>query len=71
LPDYLPLILEFLSECPASDGAEMLWPYLGAIEKPAGALKDAGNPYSLLLDVVRELRSEFSVQRSENQKIRN
>lgn len=62
LPDYLPLILEFLSECPASDGAEMLWSYLGAIEKPAGSLKDAGNPYSLLLDVVRELRSEFSVQ---------
>jgi nitrate reductase molybdenum cofactor assembly chaperone NarJ/NarW len=65
LPDYLPLILEFLSECPASDGAEMLWSYLGSIEKAAGSLKDAGNPYSLLLEIVRELRSEFSVQSSE------
>jgi nitrate reductase molybdenum cofactor assembly chaperone NarJ/NarW len=64
LPDYLPLILEFLSECPAADGVDMLWSYLGAVEKPAGALRDAGNPYSLLLDVVRELRTVFSVQSS-------
>jgi nitrate reductase molybdenum cofactor assembly chaperone NarJ/NarW len=56
LPDYLPLILEFLSECPAADGTEMLWSYIGAVEKPAGALRDEGNPYSLLLDVVREIR---------------
>jgi hypothetical protein len=65
LPDYLPLILEFLSECPASDRTETLWSYLGAVEKPAGALRNAGNPYSLLLDVVRDLAAEFSVQCSE------
>ena len=62
LPDYLPLILEFLSERPESDGAEILWSYIDAAEKPAGSLKDSGNPYSLLLDVVRELKTEFSVQ---------
>ena len=65
LPDYLPLILEFLSECPTSDRTETLWSYLGAVEKPAGALRNAGNPYSLLLDVVRDLAAEFSVQCSE------
>jgi nitrate reductase molybdenum cofactor assembly chaperone NarJ/NarW len=55
LPDYLPLMLEFLSECPDSGGAGMLWSYLGAVEKPAGCLRDSGNPYSLLLDVVRDI----------------
>jgi nitrate reductase molybdenum cofactor assembly chaperone NarJ/NarW len=75
LPDYLPLMLEFLSECPASGEAAMLWSYLEAVEKPAASLKDSGNPYSLLLDVVRELRTEFSVQcsefgKSEDEKIR-
>jgi nitrate reductase molybdenum cofactor assembly chaperone NarJ/NarW len=55
LPDYLPLMLEFLSECPECDGAGMLWPYLGAIEKPAGLLKDSGNPYALLLDIVADI----------------
>jgi nitrate reductase molybdenum cofactor assembly chaperone NarJ/NarW len=58
LPDYLPLMLEFLSECPASGGAGMLWSYLGAIEKPAGLLKDSGNPYSLLLDTVAAIVRE-------------
>ncbi len=78
LPDYLPLMLEFLSESPESGGAARLWSYLGAIEKPAALLKDSGNPYSPLLDVVwnivqqrsedRRPRAEFSVQSSEKRK---
>jgi nitrate reductase delta subunit len=71
LPDYLPLMLEFLSECPECDGAGMLWSYLGAVEKPAGVLKDSGNPYALLLEVVGDIvRSEENqkVGRSEDQK---
>ena len=68
LPDYLPLMLEFLSECPESHGAGLVWSSLGAIDKPAGTLKDSDNPYSLLLDVVRELRTEFSVRSSEGGK---
>jgi nitrate reductase molybdenum cofactor assembly chaperone NarJ/NarW len=55
LPDYLPLMMEFLSECPESVGAGMVWSYLEAIEKPAGLLKDSGNPYSILLDIVADI----------------
>jgi nitrate reductase delta subunit len=55
LPDYLPLMMEFLSECPESGGAGMVWSYLESIEKPAALLKDSVNPYSLLLDVVVDI----------------
>ena len=58
LPDYLPLMLEFLSECPESGGAGRIWSYLAAVEKPAGLLKDSGNPYSLLLDIVGDIVRE-------------
>ncbi|MGA8178539.1 MAG: nitrate reductase molybdenum cofactor assembly chaperone [Desulfobacterales bacterium] len=58
LPDYLPLMLEFLSECPDSCGTGMLWSYLGSVEKPAGCLRNSGNPYSLLLDVVGDIVRE-------------
>jgi nitrate reductase delta subunit len=58
LPDYLPMMLEFLSECPDSGGAGMLWSYLGAVEKPAGLLNDSGNPYSLLLEIVANIVRE-------------
>jgi nitrate reductase delta subunit len=54
LPDYLPLMLEFLSACPESGGAGVLWSYLGPVEKLTGLLKDSGNPYSLLLDIVAD-----------------
>jgi nitrate reductase delta subunit len=67
LPDYLPLMLEFLSQCPESGGTGVLWSYLGPVEKLAGLLKDSGNPYSLLLDIVAEIvrKSEASASRLE------
>ncbi|MEJ2656711.1 MAG: nitrate reductase molybdenum cofactor assembly chaperone [Desulfobacterales bacterium] len=55
LPDYLPLMLEFLSECPEPAGLNRLRPYLAPVEKLADLLKDSGNPYSSLLDVVRDM----------------
>ena len=54
LPDYLPLMLEFLSESPESIRAGVLWSYLNPVEQLAVLLKDAGNPYSLLLDIVSD-----------------
>jgi nitrate reductase delta subunit len=74
LPDYLPLMLEFLSECPDSGGTTMLWSYLGTVEKPAGLLKGSGNPYSLLLDIVVDIvrshgrKAEGIEQRAEGRK---
>jgi nitrate reductase delta subunit len=62
LPDYLPLMLEFLSECPESSGICVLWSYLNPVEKLAGLLKDSGNPYSLLLDIVSDFVREYTSQ---------
>ena len=62
LPDYLPLILEFLSECPESVSTGLLWSYLSPAESLAGLLKDSGNPYSLLLDIVSDFVREYTPQ---------
>ena len=62
LPDYLPMVLEFLSVCPDSVGAGVLWSYLNPVEKLAGLLRDAKNPYSLLLDIVSDVVREHTVQ---------
>jgi len=59
LPDYLPLILEFLSEHMQTGTLLPLWLCLGAVEKPAGILKDAGNPYSALLETVTAFVREY------------
>ena len=62
LPDYLPLMLEFLSECPESGGSGLLWSYLTPAESLAGLLKDSGNPYSLLLEIVSDFVREYQLQ---------
>lgn len=62
LPDYLPLMLEFLSELPESNGTCVLWSYLNPVEQLAGLLKDAGNPYSLLLDIVSDYVRKYTPQ---------
>lgn len=62
LPDYLPLILEFLSECPASAGSDLLWSYLSPAESLAAVLKDSDNPYSLLLEIVSDFAREYRSQ---------
>lgn len=62
LPDYLPLMLEFLSQCPESNRTGELWSYLNPVEKLAGLLKDAGNPYSPLLDIVADYVRKYTPQ---------
>lgn len=62
LPDYLPLMLEFLSESPESNRPCELWSYLNPVEQLAGLLKDAGNPYSLLLDIVSDYVRKYTPQ---------
>lgn len=62
LPDYLPLMLEFLSECPDIVGIDLLWHYLNPAERLAGLLKDSGNPYSLLLGIVSDFVRVYTPQ---------
>ncbi|MCL4500367.1 MAG: nitrate reductase molybdenum cofactor assembly chaperone [Deltaproteobacteria bacterium] len=54
LPDFLPLILEFLSICPSEDGAWLQAEYWPQIEGLAKRLQEAGSVYAGLLAVVAD-----------------
>jgi nitrate reductase delta subunit len=49
LPDYLPMMLEFLSVCPDSDNMQLIWECLGGLEDVVGRLQKAAPPYAALL----------------------
>ena len=50
LPDYLPMVLEFLAIQPDAAHAERLWSCLGAVRTIAQRLSASGSPYAPLLD---------------------
>ena len=52
LPDYLPLVLEFLAICPGEEYAWLLKEYRSPIETLANRLKEAGTPYAELFSVI-------------------
>jgi|WetSurMetagenome_2_1015567.scaffolds.fasta_scaffold16801_2 nitrate reductase molybdenum cofactor assembly chaperone NarJ/NarW len=54
LPDYLPLVLEFLSICPGETLAWVVQEYRSQIEALADRLNQAGAPYAHLLSVVAD-----------------
>ncbi len=54
LPDYLPLVLEFLSQCPRADGADLLWHHLGAADSIADKLLKMDSPYRVPLELLAE-----------------
>jgi nitrate reductase delta subunit len=49
LPDYLPMMLEFLSVCPDSDSMQLIWECLGGLEDVVGRLQKAAPHYAALL----------------------
>lgn len=52
LPDYLPLVLEFLAICPQDDFAWLVQEYRPQVEALADRLIQSGTPYAHLLSVV-------------------
>ncbi len=54
LPDYLPLVLEFLSQCPRAEGTDLLWHHLGAADSIAGKLLKLDSPYRVPLELLAE-----------------
>lgn len=56
LPDYLPLVLEFLSVAPDTGKTALLWHYLAAVEPLADRLRRVSSPYAPLLFLVEDLR---------------
>ena len=49
LPDYLPMMLEFLSVCPDSENTGLIWECLRGIEEVVDRLQKAAPPYAALL----------------------
>jgi nitrate reductase delta subunit len=52
LPDYLPLMLEFLALGPDAPGIDVLWQCLGALRQLIGRLEKTVPDYAVLLEVV-------------------
>jgi nitrate reductase delta subunit len=55
LPDYLPLILEFLSVCPEPACLEITREYKTEVAALAGKLKADKSPYGALVEIVENL----------------
>ncbi|MDZ7582189.1 MAG: nitrate reductase molybdenum cofactor assembly chaperone [Deltaproteobacteria bacterium] len=49
LPDYLPMMLEFLSVCPESEDTGLIWECLRGLEDVVDRLRQTAPPYAALL----------------------
>ncbi len=58
LPDYLPLMLEFLSICPETKGGELIWECLQSFDKYIDRLQKSAPAYSTLLQPLARLAFE-------------
>jgi nitrate reductase molybdenum cofactor assembly chaperone NarJ/NarW len=56
LPDYLPLMLEFLSVCPVARTAAQVWAYMGDLEALSERLQHSAPSYAALLMQLISLR---------------
>lgn len=55
LPDFLPLVLEFLAICPELQDAALIWSSLGTVASLAGRLKENLHPYSGLMELAANI----------------
>ncbi|HSR13339.1 MAG TPA: nitrate reductase molybdenum cofactor assembly chaperone [Thermodesulfobacteriota bacterium] len=60
LPDYLPLILEFLSVCPEEHSLRIAREYAPAVNLLASRLEEAGSPYAGLVGAAGRLFADFA-----------
>ncbi len=55
LPDYLPMILEFLALCPEPEEAALLWSCLGTVATLAERLEKNRHPYAGLMELAADI----------------
>ena len=55
LPDYLPMILEFLALCPEPEDADLLWSCLSTVAALAEQLQKDRHPYAGLVELVADI----------------
>ncbi len=65
LPDYLPMMLEFLSACPAPEDAALLWSCLGNVAALAERLARDQHPYAGLMALAAEILQIYGDRKKE------
>jgi nitrate reductase molybdenum cofactor assembly chaperone NarJ/NarW len=55
LPDYLPMMLEFLAVCPEPKDAALLWSCLGTVALLAQRLEEKQHPYAKLMGLAADI----------------
>jgi nitrate reductase delta subunit len=55
LPDYLPLMLEFLAVCPEPKDAALLWSCLGTVGLLAQRLEEKQHAYAKLMGLAADI----------------
>jgi nitrate reductase molybdenum cofactor assembly chaperone NarJ/NarW len=58
LPDYLPLILEFIAQCPEAEGIDLLWSQLDAVKNIAENFGNTESPYRFLFEILANLTEQ-------------
>jgi nitrate reductase delta subunit len=61
LPDYLPMMLEFLTVCPEPEDAALLWACLGTVVTLAQRLEDKQHPYVSLMGLAADILQPYAV----------
>jgi len=61
LPDYLPLVLEFISERPGAAISEIIPLYGEVVETLAERLRQADHPYALLFEQLMDILGSYEV----------
>jgi nitrate reductase delta subunit len=59
LPDFLPLVLEFLSVCSSEHATQIIERYIEQIRRLALRLHEGGSPYAALLEALSLFAYEF------------
>jgi nitrate reductase assembly molybdenum cofactor insertion protein NarJ len=66
LPDYLPLILEFLTVCPAESLSLVMDEYRDQFAVLATRLETSGSVYAGLMQVLAEVSSRVEAEQEES-----
>ena len=61
LPDYLPMMLEFLAVCPEPKDAALLWSCLGTVALLAQRLEEKQHPYAKLMGLAADILQPHAV----------
>ena len=54
LPDFLPMMLEFLAECPIATNIDLIMHYFAGLDGLVNRLQETAQPYAILLGILAD-----------------